>query len=383
MKKGGNADEAIDMEKLRKYELQKLKYYYAVVECDSVRTSAAVYDACDQFEYETSSNALDLRFIPDEMTFTNAPKETCDSIPDDYKPSKFVTSALQRTEVELTWEQDDAERRSCLTNVNQWKDMDEKEFSTYVASDVSSEDELQNPSKLASLRNKYRQSLLGGGDDGDDDDDDTGMEMTYTPGLGQEILLNRETQNETPWESYQRKKAEEKKRKRADKRQQKKAEEEEVKHVMKKSKKQLRSEQDAAIEPESTQALQELLGETADVVHERDFNMKEIIRSNRLEGKKFKGPRRKKEEKRKEMIGGLQPSFVMNAKDDRFAALYNSADYGIDRTDARFKPTSGMKEILTERRNRKPSATTDKANRSKTDDLATLVASVKSHAHKK
>ena len=98
----GESD-GFDREKLRQYELQKLRYYYATVTCDSVRTASTIFNQCDQLKYETSSNVLDLLYVSDDTTFTNIPKESCDNVPDRYKPTIFATLALQQTDVKLTW----------------------------------------------------------------------------------------------------------------------------------------------------------------------------------------------------------------------------------------------------------------------------------------
>ena len=44
-----------------------MKYYYAVVDCDSIETANYLYERVDGIEIEVSSSRLDLRFISDDI----------------------------------------------------------------------------------------------------------------------------------------------------------------------------------------------------------------------------------------------------------------------------------------------------------------------------
>ena len=63
-------DAAYNQTKLRKYEVDKLKYYYAVIHCNTPQTALYLYDEYNGFEFENTTMRLNMSFIPDDMKFT-------------------------------------------------------------------------------------------------------------------------------------------------------------------------------------------------------------------------------------------------------------------------------------------------------------------------
>lgn len=51
-----DSDAEVNQARLRMYERSKLRYYFAVVECDSVSTAGHLYAQCDGLEFELSAN---------------------------------------------------------------------------------------------------------------------------------------------------------------------------------------------------------------------------------------------------------------------------------------------------------------------------------------
>ncbi|MQL78045.1 hypothetical protein Taro_010473 [Colocasia esculenta] len=90
------------------------RYYYAVVECDSSATANHLYNFLDGIEFLKTANILDLRFIPNTMEFKHPPRDIATEAPPDYKQPDFETFALQHSNVKLTWDDDEPDRKKTL-----------------------------------------------------------------------------------------------------------------------------------------------------------------------------------------------------------------------------------------------------------------------------
>ncbi|KAL8728188.1 MAG: hypothetical protein Q9166_005582 [cf. Caloplaca sp. 2 TL-2023] len=137
-----NSSQDFDSAKLRRYQLERLRYYYAVLICSSPSVAQAIYEAVDGTEYLTTANFFDLRFIPDEVDFSlDKPRDECERIPDGYRPNEFVTDALQHSKVKLTWDADDGTRKEAQKRAfaASRENIDANNLRAYLGSDSSDE----------------------------------------------------------------------------------------------------------------------------------------------------------------------------------------------------------------------------------------------------
>jgi hypothetical protein len=202
-----------EIELIRRYEKLRMRYFFAVIECDSVVTASALYDAADGIEFERSSNFIDLRFIPDlsHEFESRSPRDTADTVPFDYAPQPFATRALQHSNVQLTWDADDQRRLKKLQKRRFTEDeLKDEDFKAYLASSTDSEGDHDRD---AAWIDAYRKRLLGSDELGEsagsvaefesskpdrdvsDGNSDVDMEVTYIPSLerlGQRIITERE-----------------------------------------------------------------------------------------------------------------------------------------------------------------------------------------------
>ncbi|KAL9113125.1 MAG: hypothetical protein Q9227_002737 [Pyrenula ochraceoflavens] len=241
-----------DASKLRQYQLDRLKYYYAIITFSSTSAAKSVYDAVDGTEYLSSANFFDLRFVPEGTDFsTDKPRDTCQSIPSGYKPNTFVTDALQHSRVKLTWDAEDPSRKEAQARVfrGSRKEIDENDLKAYLGSDTSSSDsesheqqppstttDQHKPSKKDRERERTR-ALLGlsaeptpSSNRRSKSDVPVGdMQITFTAGLsatdphqgkGSSSVFVNEPDNETTLDKYVRKERERKQRRKDKHRQQ-------------------------------------------------------------------------------------------------------------------------------------------------------------------
>ncbi|XP_027345677.1 ESF1 homolog [Abrus precatorius] len=216
-----SSDDDIENEKLRAYEKSRMRYYYAVVECDSSTTADCIYKECDGLEFIQSSNALDLRFIPDNMEFKHSPRDVATEAPANYECKDFYSRALQHSKVNLSWDEDEPLRVKTLNRKftdEQLAQLELKEFLTSDESESDGEDnnETDQPDKKARKQDKYRALLQSGNDSdgGDEHGNVQDMEVTFNTGLediSKHIMEKKDKKSETVWEAYLRKRLEKKK----------------------------------------------------------------------------------------------------------------------------------------------------------------------------
>ncbi|KAF2228068.1 hypothetical protein BDZ85DRAFT_255358 [Elsinoe ampelina] len=229
----GDTGEEFDSAALRRYQLDRLRYYYAVITCSDESTAESIYKALDGREYLSSANFFDLRFIPDEVSFDDdKPREECSVLPSGYKPNEFVTEALTHSKVKLTWDADDATRKEAQKRAFTRAEIDENDLKAYIGGDSDSEEEpAEEPteggeqlSKKEAERQRMR-ALLGLSSSSDKKEPKEkkplgDMQITFTSGLstGREgrngVFENSPPRDESTRERYIRKEKERKAKRR-------------------------------------------------------------------------------------------------------------------------------------------------------------------------
>ncbi|KAJ4379632.1 pre-rRNA-processing protein esf1 [Didymella sp. IMI 355093] len=391
----GENGEEFDSTKLRSYQLDRLRYYYAVITCSSANVAKSIYDNLDGREYLTSANFFDLRFVPDGTEFDQDPHDECTKLADGYKPNEFTTDALTHSKVKLTWDAEDTTRKEVQKRAFSRKEIDENELKAYLGTDSESsedEEEAAKTDKAASLRaalgleaatKKSKSKDTSSKRDRDFPKPEGEMQITFSGGLlgegkGGSVFENEIPLNETTIEKHIRKEKERK----AKRRERMKAKREgrdpdaEVEETTtaaadgddpfndpffasdgedvekaarkadnrsKRAKKREEKEAEEAANAAERAKLELLMADDEDNKM-RHFNMNEIEKAEKAKKKGKKG---------KKNAPIVEDTFKIDTADPRFAKLYESHEFAIDPTNPRFKETSGMKALLEEGRKKR------------------------------
>ena len=361
MSNGDPDSDQVDTTALRKYQLERLRYYYAIIECSSVSIANALYKSLDGAELGATANLLDLRFVPDDVTFDDTPRDTATSVPDDHEPADFVTDALQHSKPKLTWEADDPGRKRLISEAFK-RDAESGKWEALLG---SSEDE-EEENNTEDLREKYRQLLLGG----DSTIPDHEVEDYEDEVFGEEIHAAApecQKKEETTIEKYKRKEQERKQRRRQEK--QARKQEPPIPDLRfndplfadspstsaKRKEKQAKRAAKFAAETSSAQKAEELdllmHDEVSQAQDGNHFNINHILKARKASKLKNKGKKKKRDAEKE---NDLQEGFEMDIHDPRFADVFTGGDFAIDPNSAAFKKgLTGMEALLQETRRRK------------------------------
>uniref|UniRef100_A0A3P9C9F5 ESF1, nucleolar pre-rRNA processing protein, homolog (S. cerevisiae) n=1 Tax=Maylandia zebra TaxID=106582 RepID=A0A3P9C9F5_9CICH len=382
----GNDDvtERVYREKLRDYQFKRLKYFYAVAECDSAQTAAKIYEECDGYEYESSCSVLDLRFVPDDVKFDEEPKDAATDVNlSAYTPKLFTSSATATSKVQLTWDETDHERVTALNrkfNKDELLDMD---FRAYLASSSEEEEEdervveaQEKKTKSEEQISKYRELLKGIQEKEKkvQEDKDMEMEVTWVPGLKEttEQLVKKKLEAKdvlTPWEEFLQKKREKKKQKKCESEQGAEGAlsndelpsdvdlsdpffSEELGAAGKKQKgKKKKKQEEERRTAEEEEELQKQKAQMALLMDDDDkhkhFNYDKIVEQQNLSKKKRKKLLKKGEELPED------DHFQVDVKDPRFQAMFTSHLFNLDPSHPSYKKTKATQSIVAEKQRRR------------------------------
>ncbi|XP_054239507.1 ESF1 homolog [Indicator indicator] len=372
-------------EKLREYQFKRLKYYYAVVECDSPETANKIYEECDGLEFESSCSFIDLRFIPDNVTFDDKPKDEASEVNiAAYKPKYFTSAAMGTSKVDITWDETDHERVTSLNRTFNKEELLDMDFQAYLASSSEEEEEQEQDGNVTHKMEddkprksqkddeeqiaKYRELLQSIQEkEKKQEEKDIGMEVKWVPGLketAEEMVKNKleGKDNLTPWQKYLEKKKEKrmlkKKRKATAEREQSEDElpsdvdlndpyfaEELEKTGLKKKPDSVQSTSEDEGEVEKQKAEMALLMMDDEDDARKHFNYKKIVEQQNLSKKKKKLLMKKNEL--------LEDDFQINVSDTRFQAMFTSPLFNLDPSDPNFKKTKAVEKILEEKARRR------------------------------
>ncbi|ORM42253.1 Pre-rRNA-processing protein ESF1 [Babesia sp. Xinjiang] len=128
-------DEETRQEALRKYQKDRSRYYYGIVEFETTDQAKLLYDEMDGVEAYFAFASLDLRFVPGDIVFDRDPTSECFEMPINYEPPMESTSAFRHSRVECKWDLPSTKRFKTLTKRFKEQDIESLDVKEYLASE--------------------------------------------------------------------------------------------------------------------------------------------------------------------------------------------------------------------------------------------------------
>lgn len=407
---------------LRKYEEERLQYYYAVAVFEDEESAERIYDNCDGVEYGQSRCEFSLSFVPHDMVIDTPPRDKCEKLPDGYTPPEIAPNTLSNTTVASTWDADAPDRVVLKRRILRRKEEDEDNLRAYIHSDSDGEGE-EGQEEIE----RKRKVLLGGLDYRGEEDEEEGMVVTFNPEMLEKENENddeqEEDRDESHWEARMRRAAErnaEKKKRRMERIKAAKGEDEnpnetpatfddpfftedrsEFKRAQKAAAKKRKRDailQDPALEKEKEKqrAQLELLMADDKHAHASDDDGDEEEQGEPKKKKRTRGRRRAdklRAEDRKSSAAGVGSAGAAAKKfdvaDERFTGLFESHRFALDPTHTKFKQdqtTQAIREELAKRKqegDKQASAQDANENSKRKDDsIMALANKIKADARR-
>ncbi|KAK9172568.1 NUC153 domain protein [Cryptosporidium meleagridis] len=408
-----NEIEEEDYEAIRKYQVEKSLYYFAVVECDCIETAIKLYEELDGMEAEFCIDSLEIRFIPDDIVdFQFEPISESTSIPIKYKQPECFTSALRHSKPALTWDDTPIERVKFLRKKFTPEELLKNDFDAYLGSS-SDEGEFSKEGASSSLNNELsdfssgmREILLGDAKEIFDEEinqsklesvseaglltnndinelfnskgkDCSQIEIEFNPDLedlsmdliakGKQKWEDASTSDViqkqiTPWQAYLEKRKQKRKERKI-----------QLRERIKEQK--LQREKGVTTKPVKNDYSDNSAHNIEDNYSsddDRHFDMKKISLVEKS-GEKIKS------KKRKELITNAlkestQNNFLGVINDPRISKIFTDSDFAIDPTNPIYKPTEFNKKLLLEKRTQKLKRNMISINKSKQNNNKNSVA---------
>lgn len=400
----------LDEEALRRYQLNRLRYFYAIVELDSIDAAAHVYEEIEGTEFERTANVFDLSYVPEDMVFDEGDlHDECREDSSNYKGVDYATDALRHSKVKLTWDAEDPHRTK-VTRRNTQKmtreELDELDFRAYVAPPSSDEENLSEHSaelkpKKSSNRSKLR-DLLGLSDLGSSKANDTPeLDITFVPAFSQKEAVAPESKSTLTRPKKLRnsdsviapddRDHESVSRELDDSEKPSKKSKKGAKEPKNKTKTTDDDNDDDKTKTSGSAELELLFDANEDTDPTRaHFDINQIVKAEKLKGRS----KLLKKMKRTEKEALPADHFDINTADERFAMVYNDHEFAIDPSNPQYKKTKNMSKLLEVARSQRERKSDDAgtgggqpssgSNKDKTDKhdggddgLGALVASLK------